>query len=213
MTRLLIIVFTLVSLSLFGQTNLPIGQGVIKIDYTKLPTLRFFADTSQTNPTKTIVISKDEEGEFIIKNSKQVDTWFMPEQISLEYDIFIIRVDTIIGKWYKVVTNTENAVTLWTKVEPVKKFVKWSTFLLKETTAIEKGFANLDIKTAPFDTAKTIKKIETKDCFEVIEIKGDWMRVKTNTKLDCNESNKPVKSGWLKWRDKNRLTISFGLTC
>jgi hypothetical protein len=213
MTKLLILVFTSFSLFSFGQTNLPIGQGVIKIDYTKLPTLRFFADTSQTNPAKTIVISKDKDGEFIIKNSKQVGTWFMPEQISLEYDIFIIRVDTTIGKWYKVVTNTENAATLWTKVEPVKKFVKWSTFLLKETTAIEKGFANLDIKIAPFDTAKTIKKIETKDCFEVLEIKGDWMRIKTNTKFDCNQSNKPIKSGWLKWRDKNRLTISFGLTC
>ena len=158
MTKILISILTCLSLCSFGQANLPIGQGVIKIDYTKLPTLRFFADTNQTNPTKIIVIGKDKEGEFIIKNSKQVDTWFMPEQISLEYDIFIIRVDTIIGKWYKVVTNTESAATFWTKVEPVKKFVKWSTFLFKETTAIEIGFANLDIKIEPFETAKTIKK-------------------------------------------------------
>ena len=213
MTKILISILTCLSLCSFGQANLPIGQGVIKIDYTKLPTLRFFADTNQTNPTEIIVIGKDKEGEFIIKNSKQVDTWFMPEQISLEYDIFIIRVDTIIGKWYKVVTNTESAATFWTKVEPVKKFVKWSTFLFKETTAIEIGFANLDIKIEPFETAKTIKKMETKDCFEVLEIKGDWMKIKTNTKLDCNQSNKPIKLGWIKWRDKNRLKITFGLTC
>lgn len=213
MRKLFYSLFTLLSMCSFGQSDIFIGQGVIKIDYTKLPTLGFFADTNQTNITKIIVIAKDKEGEFIIKNSKEVYTWFMPEQISLEYEIFIIRVDTTIGKWYKVVTNTENGATLWTKVEPMKKFVRWSTFLLKETTAIEKGFANLDIKTQPFETAKTIKKIETKDCFEVLEIKGNWMKIRTNTKLDCNMSSKPIKLGWIKWRDRNRLTISFGLTC
>ena len=213
MTRLFFLILTCLSLFSFGQKNLPIGQGVIKIDYTKLPTLRFFGDTNQTNPLRTIAVGRDKEGEFIIKNAKQVDTWFMPEQISLEYDIFIIRVDTVIGKWYKVFVNTENATTLWTKVESVKKFVRWSTFLLKETTAIEKGDYNVDIKTQPSDTAKTIKKFEIKDCFEVLEIRGDWMKVRTNTKLDCSQSNRPMKSGWLKWRDKNRLTISFGLTC
>ncbi len=137
----------------------------------------------------------------------------MPEQLSLDYDIFIIRIDAISGKWYKVITNTEKATVLWTKVEPFKKFVKWPTFLLKETTAIEKGFTNLDIKTGPSEASKTIKKIETKDCFEVLEVKGNWMRIRTNTNLDCNQSSRPVKSGWLKWRDRNRLTISFGLTC
>ena len=213
MTKLFYSLFTFLSLYSFAQRNLPIGQGVIKIDYTKLPNLNFYADTNQTKPTKIIVIGKDKEGEFIVKNSKQVDTWFIPEQISLEYELFIIRVDTAIGKWYRVVTNTENGATFWTKVEPVKKFVRWSTFLLKETTAIEKGFANLDIKIQPFKTAKTIRKIEKKDCFEVLEITGDWMKIRTNTKLDCNLSNKPIKFGWIKWRDKNRLTISYGLTC
>ena len=83
----------------------------------------------------------------------------------------------------------------------------------KETTAIDKGFANLDIKVEPSDKAKTIKKIETKDCFEALEIKGDWMKVRTNEKLDCNESKKPIKIGWIKWKDNNRLTINFFLTC
>ena len=112
-----------------------------------------------------------------------------------------------------MVTNEEKAETMWTKVGPSKKFVKWSTFLLKETTAIVKGFTDLPIKTAPSETSKTIKKIETEDCFEVLEIKGDWMKIRTNAVLDCNQSNRPIQSGWLKWKDKNHLTISFGLTC
>lgn len=196
-----------------GQSNLPVGQGVIKIDYTKLPTLRFYDDTIQTTPTKTVTIGKDSEGEFILKNSKELSTWFVPEQISLEYDIFVIRVDTVVGKWYRVVTNSDNGKMRWIKADNTKKFIKWQTFLVKETTAIDKGFANLDIKVEPSDKAKTIKKIETKDCFEALEIKGDWMKVRTNEKLDCNESKKPIKIGWIKWKDNNRLAINFFLTC
>lgn len=211
--RYLITITVLLSLTCLGQTNLPVGQGVIKIDFANLPTLYFYADTNAAKPSNTIAIGKDKEGEFIIKNSKEADTWFMPEQLSLEYDIFIIRVDTVIGKWYKVVTNTETATFLWTKAGPIKKFMKWPVFLLKETTAVERGVADIDIKVSPSESAKTIKKIEENDCFEVLEIKGDWMKVRTNTKLDCSESKRPVKSGWLKWRDKNRLMISFGLTC
>ena len=207
------IILSLLPLATLGQNNLPLGQGVIKINYTNLPTLLFYSDTSQTKGIKIVSIGKDEEGEYIIRNRKLVDMWFMPEQIELDYDIFIMRVDTVIGKWYKVIVNAETAQTLWTRFDPVKKYVKWSTFLLKETTAIEKGFASLDIKTEPSQTAKTIKKIETKDCFEVLEIRGDWMKIKTNTKLDCNESNQPIKSGWIKWRQNNRLTIGYGLTC
>ena len=213
MTKSFIFLFIVFPFLAIGQNNLPLGQGVLKIDYTKLPTLRFFEDTLHATPVKTISIAKDKEGEYIIKNQKKANAWFMPEQISLEYDIFIIRVDTVIGKWYRVVTNTEKATMLWTKVDPVKKFIKWPTFLLKETTAIEKGFADLEIKAEPSEKARTIKKIEVKDCFEVLEIKGDWMKIRTNTILDCNESQKPIKSGWIKWRQNNRLTIAFGLTC
>lgn len=213
MKKRLLPIFIFLNYFSFGQKNLPVGVGIIKIDFTKLPTLSFFADTSQVNPIKTISIVKNKADEFIIKNEKQDATWFMPEQLSLGYDIFIMRVDTIIGKWYKVVVNNQKGIALWTKVEPVKKFIKWSTFLLEETTAIEKGFADIEIKTLPSENAKTIKKIETKDCFEVLEIKEDWMKIRTNTKLDCNESSRPIKSGWLKWRHKNRLTISYSLTC
>ena len=78
-------------------------------------------------------------------------------------------------------TYNENGTTLWTKAESFKKFVKWQTFLVKETTAIDKlSDFELEIKSAPSDKATTIKKFEKTDCFDAIEIKGDWLRIKTN---------------------------------
>ncbi|ANE52320.1 hypothetical protein [Flavisolibacter tropicus] len=214
MKHFLSILFFLAPLLAFGQKNINLGLGVLKIDFYKKPTLYFYADTLQKTPAGTVSVIQDKQGEYLIKNSTQVASWFQPEGLWLDYSIFIIRLDTSIGKWHKVVVNNESGRTMWTKSEPIKQVVKWPAFLLKETTAIEKLTEfNLDVKLAPSDGAKTIKKMEQADCFEVLEIKGEWMRVRTNETLECNESKRPIKSGWIRWRYNNRMTIGYGLTC
>lgn len=214
MKTFFIIAVLLQSFITFGQKNLNIGQGVLKIDFEKLPSIQFFGDTSQTNPVKIVTVIKTKEGEYNLKNNSQVTTWFKPESLWLDYSIFVIRVDTIVGKWYRVYIDNNKGTTLWTKTDPTKKFVKWQTFLVNETTFIDKNpDFNIEIKNSPSDDSPTIKMIEKTDCFEAIEIKGDWLRVRTNTIIDCNESKKTIKSGWIKWRKNNRLTINYGLTC
>ena len=214
MKRLFIISIILFPLTCFGQRNLNVGQGIIKIDFEKLPTIHFFADTLKSSPTRTISVTKDKDGEFAIRNNEVVSSWFKPEGLWLDYSIFVIRVDTIVGKWFRVFINNDKGTTLWTKADPTKKFVRWQTFLVQETTAIDKNpDFSMEIKSSPSDSSTTIKRIEKTDCFEALEIKGDWMRVRTNTKLDCNESKRVIKSGWIKWRQNNRLTLNYGLTC
>lgn len=213
MRHIIIIAIILFPLTIIGQKNINLGQGILKIDFEKLPTLRFYADTTQTTPIRTVSVTKDKQGEFTLKNNSQA-SWFNPEGLWLDYSIFVIRVDTVVGKWYRIFTNNDKRTILWTKADATKKFVKWETFLVKETTAINKHQDfNLEIKTSPSDKAATIKKIEKADCFEAIEVKGDWLRIKTNETLECNESKKTIKSGWIKWRRNNRLTIYYGLTC
>jgi len=96
----------------------------------------------------------------------------------------------------------------------LNNFIKWQTFLVEETTTINRHpDFDLEIKTAPSDEALTIKRIEETDCFEAIEIKGDWLRIKTNQTFECNESIKPIVSGWIKWRRNNRLLLYYGLGC
>jgi hypothetical protein len=208
---LVLIIFPFFTLA---QKNINLGQGMLNIDFEKLPTIGFYSDTMQKSPAKTVTVTKDKHGEHFLKNQEQVLTWFKPEGFWLDYSIFVIRVDTIAGKWYRVYINNDKGLTMWTKADAVKKFVQWSTFLIRETTAIDKiPDFELDIKVAPDVKAKTIKRMETTDCFEALEIKGDWLRIKTNETLDCNESKKTIKSGWIKWRIKNRLTIGYGLTC
>jgi hypothetical protein len=214
MRNLLIIAIFIVPLTTIGQSNINVGQGLVKIEFEKLPTLLFYSDTNKTTPLRTVSVTKDKEGEFIIENSSHVRSWFNPEGLWLDYGIFIIRVDTVIGKWYRVFTNNDKGTTLWTKADSVNNFIKWQTFLVDETTSINihQDF-DLEIKTEPSDEALTIKIIEETDCFEAIEIMGDWLRIKTNESFECNESKKPIKSGWIKWRRNNRLLINYGLGC
>lgn len=214
MRKVFTIAIILHALTSSGQKNINLGQGILNIDFEQLPTIQFFSDTTQSKPVRTVRVTKTKTEEYTLQNNSQVTTWFKPEGLWLDYSIFVIRVDTIVGKWYRVYIDNNKGTTLWTKADPTKKCVKWQTFLVKESTAINKSpDFSIDIKTSPSDSSTTIKRIEKTDCFEALEIKGDWLRIRTNTKLDCNESKKTIKSGWIKWRQNNRLTISYGLTC
>ena len=195
-----------------AQKNIPAGEGLLKIDFVQLPALQFYADTNDTAPAKTIHLTKNQSGEYAIENQAEAATWFKPEQLFFEYDIFLIRVDTTTGEWYKVIINAETGATLWTKAATEKHFIKWPTFLLKEISSVDKGDFNLPIKTAANEKAATIKKMESSDCFKVLEVKGDWIKIKTNTEMECSESKHPVTSGWIRWRQHNRVTIGYSLT-
>ncbi|GAB4092806.1 hypothetical protein [Flaviaesturariibacter terrae] len=92
-----------------------------------------------------------------------------------------------------MLVNTDKGTYLWTKAGREKQFSRWVPFLLTETTAIDPG--NVEIKAGPDAAAKTIRKAGPKDCFEAREIRGDWMRIRSNQQLDCDESGKPLKSG------------------
>jgi hypothetical protein len=211
MTRIYSLLFCVLAPFIALCQDLPAGAGILSIDFQKAPTLRFYADTAQALATKTFSVGRNKKGEYIIKNVKQA-AWFKPEQLWLDYDIFVIRVDTVSGGWYRVFTDNEKGTSMWIKAGPGKRFVKWATFLVKETTAIGSR-GSIEIKAAPDPKSKTIRRAVEKDCFEALEIKGDWMRIRTNTVLDCDESGKPLKSGWIKWKDKGQLAIEFFLTC
>ncbi|MEO6719913.1 MAG: hypothetical protein ABIN67_06080 [Ferruginibacter sp.] len=212
MQKLISIVVVFFPLLLSAQTGLSLGKGILKIDISKLPMILFYTDTTERKPLKTVEVVKDANGEVVIKNREEIDTWFKPEQLFLEYDIFMLRVDTIKGEWLKVYINNENGKAMWTKAAASQRFIEWPKFLLKEISAIDKHpLFNLDIKALPSEKSNTIKKIESADCFEVLEIKGDWMHIKTNLKGECNESKKIIRSGWIRWNQKNKLTINYSL--
>lgn len=100
----------------------------------------------------------------------------------------------------------------WIKKSETLNVKSWEKFLVENTTAIE-PLIPTDIKAEPDANSKTIRKSTNEDCFEAVEVKGDWIRLRTNETLECNEHPTPIKSGWIKWREANKLMINFFLTC
>ena len=210
MLRYLLLITLISPLILCAQ--LKVGQGILKINISNFPSIMMYIDTRQEHPTKKIQIKKDSSGEIVITNREEVDKWFKPEQLFLEYDIFMMRVEAVSGKWIQVYTDNEEGITMWIRADPNLQFIPWQKFLLKEISAIDKHPSfSLDIKASPADKSKTIRKIETTDCFEVLEIKGAWMHIKTNLRSECNDSKKIIKSGWIKWKQDGKLTINYSL--
>ena len=211
----ILITFLFVLFSFFSnsQENLKIGVGILDIEFSSDLVLNFFNDTLQLKPTSSISLGITKAGDYILKNSDKNSSWFEPEQLSIDAEILVLRVDTNIGKWHKVIINSNTGKSLWLKKQKNFSYFDWKSFFKERVTAITRGNQEIEIKFLPNETSKTIKKMETVDCFEVLEVKGDWLKVKTNSKLECSESNQPIKGGWIKWKQKNKLTISYGLSC
>lgn len=214
MTRIILLSIISLSFGSFGQKSLPVGCGVIEIDQSRVSNVWFFSDTNNTSPDKVIKLLRKENGDYFVKNSSEVFKWFSPEAFLPDYYIFAMRVDTISGRWYRVVTNNERGEMYWTKSEASKKYFPWSTFLVNETTGIDinEDFT-LDIKLQPNDSAKTIRKFDKRDCLEAIDCRGDWIKIRTHEMFDCNRHPQPIKSGWIRWKKDGRLTVNFSLTC
>ena len=213
MYQLLLILF-ISPIALLAQSNIELGIGIITVkNLDALPTIKFYSDTTHKIPAKQISVLKDKQEELVLKNAK-LNAWLAPEGLWLDYYIFIFRCTKKRGKWCEVYVNNDRKIKYWIELHPGLQYQNWRTFLLTQSTSVVKRDEyNLEVKESPNDTSKRIKMMEKGDCFIILELKGDWIKVKTNDVLECSESRHPVKSGWIRWKKNNRLLIEYGLAC
>ena len=191
-----------------GEAEL--GQGIVEVDIYKTKEIKLFKNKGDELPEKTIrLVHRDSE---IYIEEKDYAKWLKPESVWLDYSIFIFRYTNIEGNWIEVVVNNETMNKKWIQKSGTLNVKSWEKFLVENTTAIE-PLIPTEIKAEPHADSKTIRKSTKEDCFEAVEVKGDWIRLRTNGTLECNEHPTPIKSGWIKWREANKLMINFFLTC
>jgi hypothetical protein len=207
MKTILIIIFLLGSL-ITNATEL--GLGIVDIDIYKTKEIKIYKNKNDKTPERIIHLI-EKNGEIAIKEN-DYQKWLKPESIWLDYSIFIFRYTNFQDNWIEIIVNNDSMIKMWIRKTETTSVKTWQTFLVKNTTAVE-PLISTEIKLEPSDNAKTIRKSAKEDCFEAIEIQGDWMKIRTNEELDCNEHPAPIKSGWIKWRQNNKLTIAFFLTC
>ena len=209
----LTVIFIALISNLFAQTNVTLGVGVVTVKIEALPTLSFYIDTLSRRPAKTVSIVKDEHQEFAIRN-RNMHAWLAPEGLWLDYYIFTFRCTKKVGSWCQVYVSNSDKTKYWIRLNKNLLYLNWDKYLNTQATWIgKKTEFSLQVKQFPSESSRTIKMMEKEDCFTVLEVKGDWMKIKTSEILDCSSSKHPVKSGWIKWRMDNKLLIDYGLSC
>lgn len=204
------IILTVLTVWLITAGEAELGHGIVEVDIYKTKEIKLFKNKGDELPEKTIrLVHRDSE---IYIEEKDYAKWLKPESVWLDYSIFIFRYTNIEGNWIEVVVNNETMNKKWIQKSGTLNVKSWEKFLVENTTAIE-PLIPTDIKAEPDADSKTIRKSTKEDCFEAVEVKGDWIRLRTNETLECNEHPTPIKSGWIKWREANKLMINFFLTC
>jgi hypothetical protein len=136
---------------------------------------------------------------------------FNPRYFGDNPDYFVLVFDCTksTDKYYHVVVDQKtNEIGLIKKVDSLFKFETVSTYV-SEWTTLGLDFDRLQnpLRQEPSDNAAVILNEDTKKYkiwrAEKIEMKGDWLKVKTKDK----------KEGWIRWRRDDKIIIQLYFAC
>lgn len=110
----LTLLFLILSISTFAQTNL--GIGLISIKFDDKTILQFYSSINDKQPVKTIRFFNDESiNSWNIKDLKNQQKWLKPETLWLDYNFFVFRCEKLENDWFKVIVDNESGKSFWIK--------------------------------------------------------------------------------------------------
>lgn len=196
------------------ETKLEMGEGILGVNITSLPVIQFYSDTTDQNPQYTLSVLKDSIGEFVIEHNFEKDKGFEPESCWLDYYLFQFRVSQSNNVWYQVYTNHSTGKKYWIKKSPNLIFSSWKKFFENSVTNVSKlEFAEQEIKQMPSEFSETICSLDADHCFEVLEVRGPYLLVRSHSVIDCDRSRNKIKRGWIKWTDGKNIIVHYGQSC
>jgi len=209
MKTLLTYLLLLLTTNLVAQTEL--GLGLVSINFDDKTTLHFYSTPSDKEPKKTIQFFNDQAiNSWNIRDLDKHKEWLKPEILWLDYSSFVFRCLTVNDNWLKVMVNNETGETLWLKKNDLTTFKDWEKYL-KEMFGVAR-LPDQKQKIRSFPTGNSQEIIyQGQDCFQVKSMKGDWIEIFTADYCDKSytDSNAKIKSGWIKWRQGNKLLIDY----
>lgn len=107
--------------------------------------------------------------------------------------------------FYKVIINEETKLKKFVKKEDSHfKADSWEKYILN-CFAVEFDWEKNPLRKEI--NGQTLKEnLDKSLTFQPEEIRGNWLKVK---RLDNSNDEKKSKSGWIKWKDNNKILINF----
>lgn len=192
-----------------GRTPAPIGAVRIILENAGVSIrsidVAFNTDTIDLNNNVKQVRLIDNDGVFI-ENRQENYPWF---NLLFEhhYGTEFICVG-ITKNYYKILVNDQGQ-TYWVRKSPLLQFETLDKYF-KNLVGI-KIARNQHIRlklevNAPVITYSDNLRHQT---FKVVQIKGDWMEIKSFDEDDEINSYQKLKSGWIRWRIGNSILINI----
>ena len=206
MRNIQIIIQILIALPAFGQ----LGEGIVRFAFDENTRIDFYTDTSDSSPERLIQFFFDESTRsYNIRDIEIKKEWLNPQAIWLDYDFFFFRCIQQTDNFYKVVTNNQTGLAYWVKKADFITYQNWEQFLLGVLTISRN--TDQDIKLEPDSDSPKIDFI-AEDCFHVVKMKGDWIEITTNGICkDEDLTTGKLTSGWIRWREGEKLLIDYFL--
>lgn len=191
-----------------------LGIGLVSIKFDDKTTLHFYSTPNDQVPKRTIQFFNDRAiNSWNIRDLDKHRAWLNPEVLSLDYSQFVFRCLTIEDYWLKVMVNNETGESLWLKKNELTTFSDWEGYLKGMFGVARLPNQQQKIKSLPTEHSEEII-YQGQDCFQVKSMKGDWIEIFTADYCDetYTDSKTKIKSGWIKWRQGNRLLIEYFTT-
>ena len=123
-----------------------------------------------------------------------------PKRHKLDYSLFDLAVVNRRNGWLEVIVGELKNETLWLKENKLVQFKDWLQDM-KEAFAVGRIKSTVNPLRAKPDAAAKEVNFNGRDCFEVEDMKGDWIKVVLQD--HCSDAPKQSVSGWLRWRDES----------
>lgn len=185
----------------------PMGMGIAKPEIKLGAKLYLYSgqlidDMLHHTTTKDSVVILQGEHSFEIGSAP---SWFLPEHLKMDYEIFQLRVVTVARNWLEVIVNKKTGKTAWIDRNAVE-LQYWPDFFLNVYGIEVINGATNPVRIKPLDNASIIMN-PGKSTLHPVAIQGEWMKVST---LQETPGSTP-KLGWIRWKKGNQLLINWSL--
>ncbi|HQV38146.1 MAG TPA: hypothetical protein PLS92_02570 [Flavobacteriales bacterium] len=132
--------------------------------------------------------------------------WFVPAHMKLDYGLLLLKVITLSRNWVEVEVNTFDGATRWVDRQELG-IALWPEFISTVNSVEIIDPETNPIRIKPLDHA-SIMADGADALLKPLAVQGDWLMVDTSGLAD-----RIAPTGWIRWRDGERLLVRYNLLC